>query len=80
MANCLDILNHMVLNPEALQSSVLCDSVVFVDIVLITYVVEFVVEAAGVAHRVSVAVASPQRGRSGLAVCTAGSSSSRCRL
>lgn len=49
----------------------------FVDIVLTTHIVEFVVEAAGVAHWVAVAVASPQRGRSGLAVCTAGSGSSR---
>lgn len=42
-------------------------------------VVEFVVEATGVAHWISIAIASPQRGRSGLAVCTAGSGSSRCR-
>lgn len=66
----------MVLN----TAPILSGGGVFVDIVLTTYVVEFVVEAAGVAHRVSVAVASPQCGRSGLAVCTAGSGSPRCRL
>lgn len=55
---------------------VLC-CVVFVDIVLTTYIVEFVVEATGIANRVTIAVTSPQRGRRGLAVCTAGSGSSR---
>lgn len=74
MAYSFDIFNHVVLNTGPKYY------VVFVEPVLTTYVVEFVVEATGVAHWISVAIASPQRGRSGLAVCTAGSSSSCCRL
>lgn len=42
-------------------------------------VVEFVVEPAGVAHRVSVPVAPPQSGRGRLAVRAAGAGSSRGR-
>lgn len=45
-----------------------------------THVVEFVVEPAGVAHRVTVPVAPPQSGRGCLAVRAAGASSPRSRL
>lgn len=46
----------------------------------VTHVVQFVVEAAGVAHGVSVGVPPPQGGGGGLTVGTAGSCSSGCRL
>jgi len=45
-----------------------------------THVVEFIVEPAGVAHRVTVPVAPPQSGRGCLAVRAAGASSPRSRL
>lgn len=45
-----------------------------------THVVEFVVEPAGVAHRVTVPVAPPQSGRGCLAVRAAGAGSPRSRL
>lgn len=45
-----------------------------------THVVQFVVEATGVAHGVSVGVPPPQSGGGGLTVGTAGSCSSGCRL
>lgn len=40
---------------------------------------QFVVQAAGVAHGVSIGIASPQRGGGCLAVSTTGASSSGCR-
>lgn len=45
-----------------------------------TYVVQFVVEPAGVAHRVAIAVAPPKGGGGGLTVSAAGASSSRSGL
>lgn len=41
------------------------------------YVVQFVVEPAGIAHRVTIAVAPPKGGGGGLTVSAAGASSSR---
>lgn len=45
-----------------------------------TYIVQLVVEAAGVADRVPVGIPSPERGSGGLTVCTGRSSPSCCRL
>ena len=45
-------------------------------IILVTYIVQFEVKAAGVTHRVSVPVAPPQGGGGGLAVCAAGACAS----
>lgn len=47
---------------------------------LATYIVQFEVKAAGVAHRVPVPVAPPQGGGGGLAVCAAGACTSRSGL
>lgn len=47
---------------------------------LVTYIVQFEVKAAGVAHRVPVPVAPPQGGGGGLAVCAAGARTSRSGL
>lgn len=41
---------------------------------------QFVVKAAGVAHRVSIPIAPPQGGGGGLAICTAGACTSGSRL
>lgn len=45
-----------------------------------TYIVQFKVKAAGVAHRISVPVAPPKGGGGGLAVCTAGACTSSSGL
>lgn len=45
-----------------------------------TYIVQLVVEPAGVADRVPVGIPSPERGSGGLTVCTGRSCSSSCRL
>lgn len=45
-----------------------------------THIVQFKVKSAGVAHRVSVPIAPPQGGGSGLAVCAAGACTSGCGL
>lgn len=45
-----------------------------------TYVVQFIVQAAGVAHRVSIRVAPPESGGGRLAVGTTGARSSGSRL
>lgn len=47
---------------------------------LVTYIVQFVVKAAGVTDRVPVPVAPPQGGGGGLAVCAAGACTSSGRL
>lgn len=45
-----------------------------------TYIVQLVVEPAGVAHRVPVGIPSPESGSGGLTVCTGRSCPSCCRL
>ena len=45
-----------------------------------TYIVQLVVEPAGVAHRVPIGIPSPESGSGGLTVCTGRSCPSRCRL
>lgn len=45
-----------------------------------TYIVQLVVEPAGVANRVPIGIPSPERGSGGLTVCTGRSCPSCCRL
>lgn len=45
-----------------------------------TYIVQLVVQPAGIADRVSIGISSPESGRGGLTVCTGCTCPSCCRL